>query len=135
MSALSQSLTFVPANSVGNTATVAVVYPNTATSTQAYISDKVKGDGYFGSSDGLHTVMYVADSLFVGTLTMQATLATSPIETDWFTVVNTAVTYTELDNERRTNTADCVNFTGNFVWVRGNVQIDAGTVLMFQYNH
>lgn len=134
MPALSQSLVFVPANSVGNTGTTAVVYPNTATSTLIYTSDKLKGDGYFGASDGLHTAMYVATTEFVGTMTMQATLATSPVENDWFNVDNTGVTYTAL-NVRNTSTVDIKNFTGNFVWVRGLVMIDAGSVEYIQYNH
>jgi hypothetical protein len=134
MPALSQSLLFTPANSVGTTSTVAVVYPNTATTTQIYLSDKAKGDGYFGNSDGLHTVMYAANSTFVGTVTMQATLATSPTNNDWFNVSGTTSTYRVLDN-RSTSTVDSYNFTGNFVWVRGYVAIDAGSVFMVQLNH
>lgn len=134
MPALSESLLFTPATSVGTTATVAVVYPNTATNTLIYTSQKTKGDGYFGSSDGLHTVMYVANSSFVGTVTMQATLATEPTNSDWFTVNDTSSTYTAL-NIRSTSTVDIHNFTGNFVWVRGYVAINAGSVFMVQYNH
>lgn len=134
MPALSQSLLFVPADSVGTTATVAVVYPNTSTTTQVYLSEKAKGDGYFGNTGGLHTVMYAASPAFVGTITMQATLAVSPTETDWFNVVGTTSTYTEL-NSRSTSTVDSYNFIGNFVWVRGQVSIDAGSVFMVQYNH
>jgi hypothetical protein len=134
MPALSQSLLFTPANSVGTTSTVAVVYPNTATTTQIYLSEKAKGDGYFGNSDGLHTVMYAANSSFVGTVTMQATLATSPAENDWFNVSGTTSTYRVLD-DRSTSTVDSYNFTGNFVWVRGYVAIDAGSVFMVQLNH
>lgn len=134
MPALSQSLLFTPANSVGTTATVAVVYPNTATSTLVYVSQKEKGDGYFGNSDGLHTVQYVSSPSFVGTITMQATLATDPAETDWFTVSGTGSTFTDL-NIRTTSTVNIHNFTGNYVWVRGNIAIDAGSVYMIQYNH
>ena len=134
MPALSQSLLFTPANSVGTTSTVAVVYPNTATTTQIYLSEKAKGDGYFGNSDGLHTVMYAASSAFVGTVTMQATLATSPTDNDWFNVSGTTSTYRVLD-DRSVSTVDSYNFTGNFVWVRGYVAIDAGSVFMVQLNH
>jgi hypothetical protein len=134
MPALSQSLLFTPANSVGNTATVAITYPNTATNTLVYLSEKNRGDGYYGASDGLHTTMYVASTNFVGTITMQATLATEPSETDWFTVSGTSSTYSAL-NIRSTSTVDAYNFTGNFVWVRGYVAINAGSVFMVQYNH
>jgi hypothetical protein len=134
MPALSQSLLFTPASSVGTTATVAVVYPNTATNTQVYISEKVKGDGYFGGSDGIHTVMYAVSPNFVGTVTMQATLATEPSSSDWFNVVGTTATYTSL-NIRTTATVSSYNFTGNFVWARGHIALDAGSVYMIQYNH
>lgn len=134
MPALSESLVFRPITSVGSTATTSVVYPNTATTVLTYVSDKLKGDGYFGSSDGLHTTMYVATSDFVGTITMQATLASNPTNADWFAVQNTTSTYTAL-NIRTTSTVDLKNFTGNFVWVRGMVMIADGSVEYIQYNH
>lgn len=133
MSALSKSLTFKPYASLGSTATVAVVYPNTATNTLIYISDKARGSGYYNNSGGLHTVMYVASSEFHGTMTMQATLATDPIENDWFTVDNSVTTYTPTVI-RSTSTVNIHNFTGNFVWVRGKIEINDGSVFMIQLN-
>jgi hypothetical protein len=134
MPALSESLLFTPATSVGTTATTAVVYPNNTATTQVYVSVKTKGDGYFGASDGLHTAMYVATTDFWGTITMQATLATDPVESDWFAIDDTTVTYTQND-DRNTSTVDMRNFTGNFVWIRGKVVIDNGAVSYIQYNH
>lgn len=130
MPALSQSLEFV----VNNTSTVSVTYPNSTDTTMVYVSEKVKGDGYFGGSDGVHTVMYTATINFIGTVTSQATLASDPVESDWFNVANTSVTYTEMD-DRDTKTVDYYNFTGNFVWVRGRIVIDGGSVESIQYNH
>ena len=130
MPALSQSLTFT----VENTSTVVVDYPNTGTTTMVYFSEPVKGDGYFGGSDGFHTVMYTATPSFVGTVTMQATLASAPEATDWFNIVDTTVEYGELD-ERTTSTVDIYNFTGNFVWVRGYISIYQGAVSSIRYNH
>lgn len=130
MPALSQDLTFF----VENTNTVYVSYPNTATETMVYYSDKVQGDGYFGGSDGVHTVMYTATSDFQGSVSMQASLASEPTSNDWFTVNDTTVTYTALDS-RTSFTVDYFNFTGNFVWVRGVVSINAGAVESIQYNH
>jgi hypothetical protein len=135
MSALSQSLTFPVYNS---TSSVQIVYPNSATNTINYISLQVEGDGYYGSSDGLHTVMYTTTDDFVGTITMQASLATSPVETDWFNVNNTTFTVstsTYYDNISSSSTVNCYNFTGNFVWVRGTVAINYGTVQSILYNH
>jgi hypothetical protein len=61
-------------------------------------------------------------------------LASDPIESDWFNIANTSVTYTEMD-DRDTKTVDYYNFTGNFVWVRGRIVIDGGSVESIQYNH
>lgn len=134
MSSLSQTLSFTPTHTPSSTSTTAVVYPNTGTGTLLFVSSKLKGDGYFGGSDGFHTVQYTANQDFAGTITMQATLATDPVEKDWFTVANTKVTYTAL-NERNTATVDLFNFSGNFVWVRGYVAINDGSVLNILYNH
>jgi hypothetical protein len=65
---------------------------------------------------------------------MQATLASAPVSSDWFTVSNTNVSYTSAV-VRTTSTVNLTNFTGNFVWVRGCIQITAGAVLSIQYNN
>jgi len=131
MPALSQALEFI---TYTNTASVQVVYPSSATTTMVYYSDKIQGDGYFGSSDGLHTAMISADMNFVGTATIQASLATNPGPDDWFNVNGTSVSYAIMD-PRTNGTVDCVNFTGNFVWVRGAVQINRGVVESILVNH
>lgn len=134
MPALSQNLVFQVNNGNTVTNTVVVDYPNTGTTTFVYYSDKLKGDGYFGGGDGLHTVAYTASRYFRGTLTMQATLASDPVESDWFNVHGTTSTYTALI-PRNTSTVDIYNFSGNFVWVRGKIAIDEGTISSVQYNH
>jgi len=131
MPALSKSLTFSIYNS---TSSVAVVYPNTATGALIYTSYPEQGDGYYSASDGVHTVMYTATPDFTGTVTMQATLASSPVESDWFDVQNTTVSYNTNMN-RDFATVDYFNFTGNFVWVRGYVAIGSGSVESILYNH
>lgn len=130
MPALSQSLTFTQ----NSTSTVVVDYPNTGTTTIVYLSDRVKGDGYFGGSDGLHTVMYTTSYNFLGTVTMQASLASAPTEADWFNVADTTSTFV-VSNVRTTSTINLHNFTGNFVWVRGRIAIDQGAVSSIRYNH
>ena len=130
MPALSQNLNFT----VATGSSVQVAYPNTATTTLTFISDKVKGDGYYGNSDGFHTVAYKTTYDFIGDIYMEASLATDPSNTDWFGVVGTEVNYSAL-NVRTTSTVDIFNFTGNFVWVRGYISIDQGTVQSIKYNH
>ena len=133
MSAISQSLLFTKSSPVGSTATVEVVYPNTATSTVVFVSEKTKGNGYYGASNGLHTVMYAASSSFVGTITMQATLASSPTDTDWFNIPDSVLAVNSNDNHTE-SPVTIYNFTGNFVWVRGQILIDQGSVFSVQYN-
>ena len=110
-----------------------MVYPNSATTTLVYYSTKEKGSGYFNSGNGLHTVMYTCDPTFVGTVTMQATLATMPETGDWFNIQGTTVAYAATQS-RTVNTVDIYNFTGNFVWVRGVVSIKNGQVSSILYN-
>jgi len=130
MPALSQSLEFV----VNTTSTVSIVYPNSTSTVMIYVSDKVKGDGYYGGSDGLHTVTYTCAPTFVGTVTMQASLSSAPTDADWFTVPNTDVRYTVFE-DRSTSTVDYYNFQGNYVWLRGRVAIADGAVEVIHYNH
>jgi hypothetical protein len=134
MPALSQSLTFQITNGNTTTNSVQIVYLNTASTTLTYVSNKIKGDGYFGSGDGVHTVMYTASPTFIGTMTTQATLALEPVQTDWFDVTGTSVSYRSTDS-RSTSTVNCFNFTGNFVWVRGKVRINDGIVQSILLNH
>lgn len=138
MPSLAQGLEFV---TYTNTASVQVTYPlfTTTDQTLVYKSIPAKGDGYFGNSDGLHTVMYTYDSNFVGTITMQASLATDPVEADWFDVEGTTEEQTEsspfYDGMNVMTQSKYYNFTGNFVWVRGVISIDAGQVDSILYNH
>jgi hypothetical protein len=134
MPALSQTLTFNIPNGSTTTNSTQVSYLNTATGTLFFNSEKIEGDGYFGRGDGLHTVMYTATPNFVGTINMQASLASDPTSSDWFDVPNTTVTYTDLQN-RNYATVDYFNFVGNYVWVRGVISIDAGAVESILYNH
>jgi len=96
-------------------------------------SNPEKGCGYYGISSGLHTVTYKTTQDYVGTVTMQATLASTPVETDWFTVDNTAQTYRYNPNLQTTSTV-ALTFVGNFTWVRANVNISQGALLAINYN-
>ena len=135
MPALSQNLIFKIPN--GNTTydSVQVQYPNTGTTVLIYNSERIKGDGYFGNSDGLHTVFWSVAG-FIGTIEMQGTLASEPTESDWSTVMLTQsgnkfyidttglVTTAGIDSTRytiETDTSKSYNFTGNFVWIRARI--------------
>ena len=88
-----------------------------------------KGDGYYGRSDGLHSVQYTYVGL-KGTITIQGTLATTPAEADWFDVH----TYT-ADIEHDVTESKIASFTGNYVWIRAKVVYTDGTVSSISLNH
>ena len=72
-----------------------MAYSETILTTQTHPADSTsvtvtgtafKGDGFYGRSDGIHTVQYDYSS-YIGTTVIQGTLAKSPVEADWFTLV------------------------------------------------
>ena len=88
-----------------------------------FVSDKVKGDGYYSQPDGVHTVAYQVNATMAGSIKMQGTLATTPTEDDWFDIAGTTFT---ADQSTLISTT---NFTGNFVWVRAKATgVTAGTI-------
>ena len=98
-------------------------------SSTTFSSDNAKGDGYFGYTDGLHTVSIVTDG-FVGTIEIQGTLASEPTNSDWFTVL----TYGDGSTALTTKTVD--NFTLNAVYVRAKVDsFTAGSITKIQFNY
>lgn len=144
MPSLSQSLTFT----VNSSTTVVLDYPNTGTTALIYASDPIKGDGYFGGSDGFHTVQININE-FIGKIEMQGSLASSPQSTDWFVIElgtnNMSVDTTGLIREENissveyrtaTTNINSYNFTGNYVWIRARVsEWTEGTVNNIRINH
>lgn len=144
MPALSQNLTFI----VNNNTTTSVIYPNTGTSALTYTSDKVKGDGYFGRSDGLHSVQIKVTN-FIGKVEIQGTLSVDPGSSDWFTVdLDSFRQYVDTTGLVRKETLAFLNYTtstttilgfnlnGNFVWLRSKISnFTQGTVDYIKYNY
>jgi hypothetical protein len=94
--------------------------------------EKYRGDGYYGRSDGFHTVQYTLDG-FIGTVNIQATLAVDPATDDWFTVYTQAYPVT---GDEGTTSTNVTNFTGNYVWVRAYISDwTDGTVNNIKLNH
>lgn len=93
--------------------------------------EKYKGDGYYGRSDGFHTVQYNING-FIGTVEIQATLAIDPTADDWFAVYTQAY---PVSNDEGTTGSFLTNFTGNYVWVRAVIEYTDGTVNSVQLNH
>ena len=110
--------------------------------------EKYKGDGYYGRSDGLHTVQ-ITITEFIGKIELQGTLASNPSEEDWFTVelgtgaqsidttgVLQEQNITSVEYIDPTTNTKTYNFIGNYVWVRAKVsEWTDGTVNSIQLNH
>ena len=62
-----------------------------------------------------------------GTITIQGTLAVTPVEADWFDVH----TYTAAEE----TASKIASFTGNYVWIRAKVVYTDGTVSSISLNH
>ncbi len=101
------SVTLLPTTAFGSSS------GNYDGSAAAFNSDKVKGDGYYGFSDGVHTVQTRVTSL-VGTIKIQGTLVKDPADTDFVDIV----TVNESDGSTAVTNSFLNNFTGNFVWIR-----------------
>lgn len=115
---------------------------------QAITGEKFKGDGYYGRSDGFHTVQ-INISGFIGRIEMQGTLAIDPSESDWFTVelgtgtmsIDTTgalseqnITFVEYESSTTNNKS--YNFVGNYVWVRAKItNWTDGSINSIRLNH
>jgi len=106
------------------------VHPGDST-VETIVGDQVKGDGFYGRSDGIHTVQYSLTE-FVGSVIIEATLASEPVTNDWFPVYET--NYPETGAEPIT-TSKISNFTGNYVWVRAKIIYTDGVVNSILLNH
>ena len=125
MPANSETFNFV----ISSTNYTQLTHPGDSTVTTR-TSDKLKGDGYYGRSDGLHTVQYNVSGV-AGTIKMQGTLATNPVDADYFDIAGTTYDSTTAGKDG----AFAYNFTGNFVWVRAVINYTDGTISSIMLNH
>ena len=107
----------------------ATTHPGDST-VETVVGEKYKGDGYYGRSDGLHTVQINVTGV-AGTVKIQGTLATEPADADWFDIDGTTYDSTTAGKDG----AFIYNFTGNFVWVRASVTYTDGTINSILLNH
>ena len=107
-------------------------------SSVAFQSVSAKGDGFYGYSDGLHTVSWQLTG-FTGTITIQASLVETPGSTDWFdvTLADPAGTASGTLQAYSTETSHkAFNFTGNFVNIRASITaFTAGTINKLRFNY
>lgn len=90
--------------------------------------DPVRGAGWYGPNTGLHSVA-IRVLNFQGRVSVQATLAAAPGDSDWFSVLPGAAPYLQyprpgilvtLPSSGETSNFG-FNFTSNVVWVRALV--------------
>ena len=149
MPSLSKSFKFTVYTGIGATATSVAVayplYPVGTSGTQTFVSVKEQGAGYYGTTNGLHTLTVTTSPSFVGTATVQATLAVDPTETDWFDITDAEFVYTTSSPgyvaPSRTGAiempprSDYITFNGQFTWLRTTVEIDSGAIQAISYNY
>ena len=118
-------------------------------SLQTITGDKYKGDGYYGRSDGFHTIQINLNG-FQGTIKIQATLSVDPQDDDWFDLdlsngelrIDTTGKIGQLvvkeivyNDEESETSSKLYNFTGNYVWIRAYVTYTDGTINSIVMNH
>jgi hypothetical protein len=92
-------------------------------SSQDWSGDRQQAANYYGGFGGLQTIAYYLNG-FQGRIKIEATLDSDPVtDAAWFKV-------DEFDSTTSTTTNNfSVNITGNFTWIRANVEdFDAGTI-------
>jgi hypothetical protein len=83
-------------------------------------SDKVRGDSFYGYTDGLHTMAFYLSG-FIGKIYVEGTLSKTPTESDWF-AINLDGATVPLVYAAATTTTTARSFEGNFIFLR--VRID-----------
>jgi len=101
------------------------VHPGDST-IETVTGEKFRGDGYYGRSDGFHSVQYSYEGL-TGTIFIQATLAVEPSDADWFEIHSYAAS--------QETASKIINFTGNYVWIRALLEYTDGAVNSIALNH
>lgn len=127
--------------------TVTILSTSVFSGSTTLTSEKVKGDAYFGQSDGLHTVVVNLNS-FTGIVKIQGSLETTPGDNDWFDielgtddfVVDTSGLVTKQAAESLVynvveTSMKSYNAVGNFVWLRANISSwQSGTISSIEMN-
>jgi len=88
-------------------------------------SDEVKGDSYYGYTDGYHTVQVTYEQ-FIGRMRIQASLVLEPTSDDWFDIVPSETTgqrfndngYIQFNADDPASKSEAYSFKGNFAWIR-----------------
>jgi hypothetical protein len=87
-----------------------------------FVSDAVKGVGYYAGQGSLQTA-FITTSNLLGVITLQATLDDDPASANWFDVLTFGDASSQITDYYP------VNLTGNFVWIRAAITFfEAGSL-------
>jgi hypothetical protein len=89
------------------------------------LSEAIKGDSYYGYTDGLHTFQVIYNQ-YIGRFRIQATLSLEPTEDDWFDLlpVNTTgkrfndLGYIQFNADDPADKSEAYTVQGNFAFLR-----------------
>lgn len=94
-----------------------------------YDGDAIRADGWYGFTDGLHTIaIYIVN--FTGRIVIEASLADSPTDDDWFPVQINGTDYMQFPKDPTRPTGQRgsgdsatigLNVIGNYTWMRARV--------------
>jgi hypothetical protein len=93
------------------------------------VGEKQKADGWYGHTDGLHTVAIYTQN-FTGRVILEGTISLEPTEDDWFPIALTDTsTWMEFPRNPMAPTGDlggdngvvAFTFRMNVVWLRASV--------------
>ena len=92
------------------------------------VGDPVRGAGWYGHTTGLHTVA-IRVANFQGRISVQAAIATTPGDSDWYSVIPEGASYIQYPhmgyvippNQCGETSLINFNFSTNAVWLRASV--------------
>tara|TARA_B100000965_G_scaffold108490_1_gene89677 strand:+ start:4618 stop:4995 length:378 start_codon:yes stop_codon:yes gene_type:complete len=92
----------------------------THTASMSYTGSDIKADGYYGYTDGLHTVAIKING-FYGRIYIEGTLEKTPTTDDWFPLqLSGNSDYLDYGSGKTTATVG-KTFYGNFTYLRARV--------------
>ena len=98
----------------------------------SYSGSNIKADGYYGQTDGVHTVAVTVTN-FQGRIILEGSLATEPTTTDWFPIYLTSgniyrqypvTAIPSGSNNLGDSTTEAWTFRANLLWIRARVDRD-----------
>lgn len=87
--------------------------------------DDVKGDSFYGYTDGLHTIQTIY-SQYIGRFRIQGTLSLEPTDSDWFDIVPDQTTgksfntggFIQFNADQPADGSEAYTFQGNYTYLR-----------------